>query len=62
MLNHFNRPILSSTRSQRMKSSLSSEKNNIGVIVYSPIVSGLLSGKMTRQRIMNFPDNDWRKN
>jgi aryl-alcohol dehydrogenase-like predicted oxidoreductase len=38
------------------------EKNNIGVIVYSPMMSGLLTGKMTRQRIMNFPEDDWRKN
>jgi aryl-alcohol dehydrogenase-like predicted oxidoreductase len=37
------------------------EKNNIGVIVYSPMMSGLLSGKMTRERISNFPDDDWRK-
>ena len=37
------------------------EKNGIGVIVYSPMMSGLLSGKMTRERISNFPDDDWRK-
>ncbi len=35
-------------------------ENNIGVIVYSPLQSGLLSGKMTRERVENFPDNDWR--
>ena len=35
--------------------------NNIGVIVYSPMASGLLSGKMTKERVENFPDNDWRK-
>jgi aryl-alcohol dehydrogenase-like predicted oxidoreductase len=35
--------------------------HNIGVIVYSPMASGLLSGKMTRERVENFPDNDWRK-
>jgi aryl-alcohol dehydrogenase-like predicted oxidoreductase len=35
--------------------------HNIGVIVYSPMASGLLSGKMTRDRVANFPDNDWRK-
>lgn len=35
---------------------------NIGVIVYSPMGSGLLTGKMTRQRISNLPDDDWRKN
>lgn len=37
------------------------ENNNIGVIVYSPMMSGLLSGKMTRERINNLPDDDWRK-
>ncbi len=36
-------------------------EHNIGVIVYSPMQSGLLSGKMTRERVANFPDNDWRK-
>jgi len=35
--------------------------NNIGVIVYSPMQSGLLTGKMTRERIANMPDDDWRK-
>lgn len=35
--------------------------NNIGVIVYSPMQSGLLTGKMTRERIANFPDDDFRK-
>lgn len=37
------------------------EKNGIGVIVYSPMMSGLLSGRMTRERIKNFPEDDWRK-
>src|SRR3984885_6129568 len=36
-------------------------QNNIGVIVYSPMASGLLSGAMTRERIAAFPQNDWRK-
>ena len=35
--------------------------NNIGVIVYSPMASGLLSGKMTKERVANFPENDWRR-
>ena len=35
--------------------------NNIGILAYSPMASGLLSGKMTRERVENFPDNDWRK-
>src|SRR5258705_11315405 len=38
------------------------EKNGIGVIVYSPMMSGLLSGRMTRDTIADFPDDDWRKN
>jgi len=35
--------------------------NNIGVIGYSPMASGLLSGAMTRERIAAMPDDDWRK-
>jgi len=35
-------------------------KNNIGVIVYSPMYSGLLSGAMTRDRIRSFAPDDWR--
>jgi aryl-alcohol dehydrogenase-like predicted oxidoreductase len=37
------------------------ESNNIGVLVYSPMMSGLLTGSMTRERIASFPDDDWRK-
>ena len=33
----------------------------IGVIVYSPMASGLLSGKMTRERIAGLPEDDWRR-
>jgi aryl-alcohol dehydrogenase-like predicted oxidoreductase len=36
-------------------------QNNIGVIVYSPMQAGLLTGKMTRERIANLPEDDWRK-
>ncbi|MGA7523244.1 MAG: aldo/keto reductase [Acidobacteriaceae bacterium] len=36
-------------------------QNNIGVINYSPMVSGLLSGKMTAERVRNLPEDDWRK-
>ncbi len=36
-------------------------EHGIGVIVYSPMASGLLSGKMTRERIDSFPSDDWRK-
>jgi len=34
--------------------------NNIGVLVYSPMQAGLLSGKMTRERIAGLPEGDWR--
>jgi aryl-alcohol dehydrogenase-like predicted oxidoreductase len=37
------------------------ELEGIGVIVYSPMSSGLLTGKMTRERIENLPDDDWRR-
>jgi aryl-alcohol dehydrogenase-like predicted oxidoreductase len=37
------------------------ESKDIGVIVYSPMGSGLLTGKMTRERIAGLPDDDWRK-
>jgi aryl-alcohol dehydrogenase-like predicted oxidoreductase len=33
----------------------------IGVIVYSPMASGLLTGAMTRARAAKFPADDWRK-
>ncbi|MDB5330376.1 MAG: hypothetical protein JWP03_1527 [Phycisphaerales bacterium] len=32
----------------------------IGVIVYSPMASGLLTGSMTRERIAALPPDDWR--
>jgi aryl-alcohol dehydrogenase-like predicted oxidoreductase len=35
-------------------------ENNIGVIVYSPMASGLLTGAMTRERVANFSPTDWR--
>jgi len=37
------------------------QENNIGTIVYSPMKSGLLTGKMTRERIASLPDDDFRK-
>ena len=37
------------------------QQQGIGVIVYSPMASGLLTGAMTRERISNLPDDDWRK-
>jgi aryl-alcohol dehydrogenase-like predicted oxidoreductase len=33
----------------------------IGVVVYSPQASGLLSGAMTAERVAAMPDDDWRK-
>jgi aryl-alcohol dehydrogenase-like predicted oxidoreductase len=36
-------------------------EKNIGVINYSPMVSGLLTGKMTAERVKNLPEDDWRK-
>jgi aryl-alcohol dehydrogenase-like predicted oxidoreductase len=35
-------------------------QQNIGVIVYSPMGSGLLTGAMTRERIRSLPPEDWR--
>jgi len=37
------------------------QREGIGVIVYSPMASGLLTGAMTRERIAGLPDDDWRK-
>ncbi len=37
------------------------ERERIGVIAYSPMASGLLTGRMTRERIAAMPDDDWRK-
>ena len=37
------------------------ERQGIGVIVYSPMASGLLTGAMTRERISKLPKDDWRK-
>ena len=37
------------------------EREGIGVIVYSPMGSGLLTGAMGRERIEGLPDDDWRK-
>ncbi len=37
------------------------QEEGIGVVTYSPMASGLLSGAMTAQRIAALPDNDWRK-
>ena len=37
------------------------EANNIGVINYSPMLSGMLTGKMTRDRVAALPQDDWRR-
>jgi aryl-alcohol dehydrogenase-like predicted oxidoreductase len=36
-------------------------REGIGVIVYSPMASGLLSGAMTRERAARLPQDDWRR-
>jgi len=38
------------------------KEHGIGVIVYSPMGSGLLTGSMTLERIAKMPTDDWRKN
>jgi aryl-alcohol dehydrogenase-like predicted oxidoreductase len=37
------------------------ERERIGVIVYSPMGSGMLTGSMNRERIERLADDDWRK-
>jgi len=37
------------------------DANSIGVIAYSPMQAGLLTGKFTPERVAQLPDNDWRK-
>ena len=36
-------------------------RNGIGVIVYAPMKSGLLTGAMTRERLASLPAEDWRR-
>jgi aryl-alcohol dehydrogenase-like predicted oxidoreductase len=38
------------------------KSNRIGVIVYSPMSAGLLTGAMTKERVDNFASEDWRRN
>jgi aryl-alcohol dehydrogenase-like predicted oxidoreductase len=38
------------------------QANGIGVINYSPMLSGLLTGKMTAERAANLASDDWRRN
>lgn len=37
------------------------EQHELGVVVYSPMASGLLTGAMTRERIESLPEDDWRR-
>ncbi len=37
------------------------QRQGIGVIVYSPMGSGLLTGSMTRERLAKLPGEDWRR-
>jgi aryl-alcohol dehydrogenase-like predicted oxidoreductase len=36
-------------------------QHSIGVIVYAPMASGLLTGAMTAERAANLPEDDWRR-
>ena len=37
------------------------EERDVGVLVYSPMASGLLTGRMTRERVESLPADDWRR-
>jgi aryl-alcohol dehydrogenase-like predicted oxidoreductase len=37
-------------------------EQNIGVVAYSPMASGFLTGKYTREKIKEMPSEDWRVN
>ena len=37
------------------------QENQIGVVAYSPMQAGLLTGKFSKERVENLPSNDWRK-
>jgi aryl-alcohol dehydrogenase-like predicted oxidoreductase len=37
------------------------ERHDIGVIAYSPLGSGLLTGTMTAERLASLPEHDWRR-
>lgn len=36
------------------------QQHNIGVLAYSPMGSGMLTGAMTRERVASLPNDDWR--
>jgi aryl-alcohol dehydrogenase-like predicted oxidoreductase len=35
--------------------------NSIGVVVYSPMQAGLLTGKFSKERVGSLPEDDWRR-
>ena len=35
--------------------------NDMGIVAYSPMSTGLLTGKYTRELVASLPDDDWRK-
>lgn len=37
-------------------------REGVGVIVYSPMLSGMLTGAMTKERAESLPADDWRRN
>ncbi len=37
------------------------KRETVGVIAYSPMGAGMFTGAMTRERIANFPADDWRR-
>lgn len=37
------------------------QRHTVGVIVYSPMASGLLTGAMSREHIASLPGDDWRR-
>ncbi|MBI1178596.1 aldo/keto reductase [bacterium] len=36
-------------------------ENNVGIVAYSPMQAGLLTGRFTKERAAALPENDWRK-
>jgi aryl-alcohol dehydrogenase-like predicted oxidoreductase len=37
------------------------QRNGVGVVAYSPMGAGMLTGAMTRARVEAFPPDDWRR-
>jgi len=50
------------TREIEQEILLYTHPNKIGVIVYSPMSAGLLTGKMSKERVAGFSSEDWRRN